>query len=59
MSDSPKKRPKPSLESLLADSQVLTGKEDIEKLKEKAIQAEEFAKAAEFEERNQSKRLKG
>lgn len=53
MSDSLKKKPKPSLESLLADSQVITGKQVIEKLKQKEAQAEEFSKTAEFEERNQ------
>ena len=56
MSDSPKKKPKPSLESLLADNQVITGKQVIEKLKQKEAQAEEFLKAAEFEGRNQRNR---
>ena len=52
MNDSPKKT-KPSLESLLADSQVVTGKQVIEKQKAKAKQLEEFAQAVEFEERHQ------
>ena len=51
MNDSPKKT-KPSLESLLASSQVVTGKQVIEKAKAKAKQLEEFAQAAEFESRN-------
>ena len=51
MNDSPKKI-KPSLESLLADSQVVTGKQVIEKQKAKAKQLEEFAQAGEFEQRN-------
>ena len=46
------KKTKPSLESLLADSQVVTGKQVIEKQKAKAKQLEEFAQAAEFELRN-------
>ena len=50
MNDSPKKI-KPSLESLLADSQVVTGKQVIEKQKAKAKLLEEFAQAAEFEAR--------
>jgi len=56
--DFPKKI-KPTLESLLADNQVITGKEVIAKLKQKEIQAEEFAKAAEFEGRNQRQKSKG
>jgi hypothetical protein len=59
MSDSLKKKPKPSLESLLADNQVVTGKEVIAKLRQKAIQAEEFAQAAEFEGRNQRNKGRG
>jgi hypothetical protein len=40
----------------LVDSQVLTGKQVIEKQKAKAKQQEEFAQAAEFEARNQQTR---
>ena len=57
MNDSPKKI-KPSLESLLADSQVVRGKQVIEKQKAKAKQLEEFARAMEFEERNNRGRTK-
>ena len=46
------KKTKPSLESLLASSQVVTGKQVIEKERAKAKQLEEFAQAAEFEQRN-------
>jgi len=52
VNDSPKKT-KPSLESLLASSQVVTGKQVIEKEKAKTRQLEEFAQAMEFEQRNQ------
>jgi hypothetical protein len=45
------KKPKPSLESLLADKKVITGKEVIQKRIEKEEQLAEFAKAAEFESR--------
>ena len=50
-------RPKSSLESLLADKKVFTGKEVIQKQKAKEEQLAEFAKAAEFESRN--KRARG
>ena len=46
------KKTKPSLESLLASSQVVTGKQVIEKEKAKAKQLEEFARAMEFEQQN-------
>ncbi|MBU3537926.1 MULTISPECIES: hypothetical protein [unclassified Polynucleobacter] len=46
------KKTKPSLESLLATSQVVTGKQVIEMQKAKAKQLEEFAQAMEFEMRN-------
>jgi hypothetical protein len=46
------KKTKPSLESLLASSQVVTGKQVIEKERAKAKQLEEFAQAMDFEERN-------
>lgn len=51
MNDSPKKV-KPSLESLLKDSQVLTGKDLLSKAKAKALELEQFNKSVEFEERN-------
>ena len=51
-------KPKPSLDSLLASSQVVTGKQVIEKQKAKAKQLEEFARAMEFEERNNRGRTK-
>ena len=47
---------KPTLESLLRDSQVITGKDVIQKQKTKEEQLAEFAKAVEFEYRN--KRVK-
>ena len=47
---------KPSLESLLADKKVITGKEVIQRQKAKEEQLAEFAKAVEFESRN--KRVK-
>ena len=43
---------KPSLESLLAEKKVFTGKEVIQKQKAKEEQLVEFAKAVEFESRN-------
>ena len=46
------KKTKPSLESLLSSSQVVTGKQVIEKEKPKAKQLEEFARAMEFEQQN-------
>ncbi len=49
---SPKKSPKPTLDSLLAATQVQTGKQVIEGQKAKAKQLEEFAQAVEFELRN-------
>jgi hypothetical protein len=51
MKDSPKKT-KPSLESLLAENKVFTGKEVIQRQKAKEEQMAEFEKAAEFEARN-------
>lgn len=46
------KKAKPTLESLLADSKVLTGMQLIAAQKQKEVQAAEFAKAAEFEQRH-------
>ena len=46
------KKPKATLQSLLATSQVLTGTQVIEKQKAQQLLAEEFARAAEFESRN-------
>ena len=54
MNDSPKKV-KPSLESLLKDSQVLTGKDLLQKAKTKELELEQFKKSVEFEERNRKK----
>ena len=49
------KRFKPSLESLLKDSQVLTGKDLLQKAKAKELELEQFNKSVEFEERNRKK----
>jgi len=46
------KRAKPTLESLSANTQVVTGKQAIEKQKAKAKQLEDFTQAADFEQRN-------
>ena len=46
------KRFKPTLESLLKDSQVLTGKDLLQKAKAKELELEQFNKSVEFEERN-------
>jgi hypothetical protein len=46
------KRFKPTLESLLKDSQVLTGKDLLQKAKAKELELELFNKSVEFEERN-------
>ena len=46
------KKPKPTLESLLAENKVLTGKEVIQRQKAKEIRLVEFAAAVEFESRN-------
>ena len=46
------KKHKPTLESLLAENKVLTGKEIIKRQKAKEEQLAEFAKAVEFEQRN-------
>ena len=51
-----KRKSKPTLESLLTDKKVFTGKEVIQKQKAKEEQLDEFAKAVEFESRN--KRVK-
>ena len=51
MSDYPKKV-KATLESLLKDSQVLTGKDLLSKAKAKELALEQFNKSVEFEERN-------
>ena len=51
-------KPKPTLDSLLASSQVVTGKQVIEEQKAKAKQLQEFALAAEFEQRNNRERVK-
>jgi hypothetical protein len=46
---------KPSLESLLKDSQVLTGKDLLQKAKVKELELEQFNKSVEFEERNRKR----
>ncbi len=51
MKDSQKK-PKPTLESLLSDQQVVSGKTLLKKAKEKERELELFQRASEFEERN-------
>jgi len=51
-------KPNPTLDSLLASSQVVTGKQVIEEQKAKAKQLQEFALAAEFEQRNNRERVK-
>jgi hypothetical protein len=55
MSDSQKKA-KATLESLLSDSKVITGKTMIELQKAKKAEHELFQKALEFEERNRKSR---
>lgn len=50
------KKPKSSLESLLAENKILTGKEVIQRQKAKEEQLVEFANSVEFESRN--KRVK-
>ena len=51
MNDSQKKT-KATLETLLIDSKVITGKTMIERQKAKEVEQEQFQKAQEFEERN-------
>jgi hypothetical protein len=55
-------KPKPTLESLLKESQAITGKDLIKRKEEgekaKAKQLEEFAQEMEFEERNNRGRVK-
>ena len=51
MKDSPKK-PKPTLESLLKESQVITGKDLIKRKEEKAKEMALFQEAKEFEQRH-------
>ena len=55
MNDSPKKF-KATLESLLKDSQVLTGKDLLSKAKADELALEQFNKSVEFEERNRKSR---
>lgn len=50
--DSEPKRVKPTLESLLKDSQLQTGKDLINKARAKEQELEVFKQSAEFEERN-------
>lgn len=51
MNDSPKKT-KPTLESLIKDSQLETGKDLIKKIKAKEQELLLFKQSVEFEERN-------
>lgn len=51
MNDSLKKT-KPTLESLLKNSQLQTGKDLIKRIKDKELELEVFKQSVEFEERN-------
>lgn len=51
MSDSTKKT-KPTLDSLLKDSQLFSGEDLIKRLKIKEQELEQFQQSVEFEERN-------
>ena len=51
------KHPKPTLESLLAENKILTGKEVIQRQTTKEEQLAEFVKAVEFEARNKKIRF--
>jgi len=55
MKDSPQKT-KPTLESLLSESKVITGKELIKQNKDKEIELELLNQAIEFEERQRKPR---
>ena len=55
MKDSQKK-PKPTLETLLKESQVITGKDLIQRKKDKEKEVALFTEALEFEERNRRAR---
>lgn len=55
MNDSPKKT-KSTLESLLKDSQLQTGKDLIKRVKAKELELEQFQKSVKFEERNRKSR---
>jgi uncharacterized membrane protein YgaE (UPF0421/DUF939 family) len=46
------KKPKPTLESLLAQNQVITGKDLIQRKEDKAKEMALFKEALEFEERH-------
>jgi hypothetical protein len=46
------KKPKPTLESLLAKNQVITGKDLIQRKEDKAKEMALFIEALEFEERH-------
>ena len=56
MNDSPKKT-KPTLESLLKDSQLQTGRDLIKRIKAKELEIEVFKQSVEFEERNRKNRV--
>jgi hypothetical protein len=55
VNDSPK-RVKATLESLLKDSQILSGKDLLSKAKAKELALEQFNKSVEFEERNRKRK---
>ena len=50
------KKPKPTIESLLAENKVLTGKEVIKRLNEKERHQKEFEESVEIELRNRGAR---
>ena len=56
MSDSPKKA-KPTLESLLKESQLQTGRDLIKRIKAKELEIEVFKQSVEFEERNRKNKV--
>lgn len=51
-----KKRPKKSLDDLLNDKSIITGKEVIQKIHEQEKRKKEFEEAVEIELRNQRRR---
>ena len=46
------KLPKKTLDELMADKAVITGKEALQKLKELEVQKKQFEESIEFEQRN-------
>ena len=51
-----KKAPKKTLNDLLSDKSVITGKEAIQKVKDKEKRQKEFEASIEFEQRNRKSR---